>query len=151
MDTISGYLALRVLRNSLARDPRSSVAVGSGWRGASALWTTAEWTSDGCQCWNDARSRHALHSASPEPDVAGRDVENAAPILSRPGAARNVQHRRSRDALRGQPHPGDLPTSSRKEEGGLIRTWLRILQDFTFAFYRQRVGMSGGDTERNAE
>ena len=112
-----GHLAVRVLRNSLAGDPRSSVGVGSGWRSAGALWTDAEWSSDGYQCWNDARCRHALHCASPEPNVAGRDIENAAPILSRPGAARNVQHRRSRDALWGQPHPCDLLTSSRKDRG----------------------------------
>jgi hypothetical protein len=49
MDTISGDLALRVLRNSLAGDTRGSVGVGSGWRSASALWADAEWTSDGCQ------------------------------------------------------------------------------------------------------
>jgi hypothetical protein len=37
------------------------------------------------------------------------------------------------------------------EEGGLIRTRLRILQDVIFAFYRQRAEMSGGDAKRRAE
>ena len=82
VDTISGDLALRVLRNSLAGDPRSSLGVGSGWRSISALWTDAEWTSDGCQWWDDARCRHAPHSAPPEPNVACRDIENATPLLS---------------------------------------------------------------------
>ena len=36
-----------------------------------------------------------------------------------------------------------------KMEG--IRTRLRIFQDFIFAFYCQRVEMSGGDAKRNAE
>lgn len=49
MDTISGHLALRVVRNSLAGDPRGSVGVGSGWRSFNALWTDAEWTSDNGQ------------------------------------------------------------------------------------------------------
>jgi hypothetical protein len=117
VDTISGNLVMRVLRDSLASDPRSSVRLGSGWRSASTLWTDAEWTSDSRQCWNDARCRDALHRASREYIVAGRNIEYATAILSRPGAAGTVQRRRSGDALRGQPHYCDLSTSSRQDEG----------------------------------
>jgi hypothetical protein len=43
VDTISGNLALRVVRNSLAGDPHSSVGLGSGWRSLDALRAFAQW------------------------------------------------------------------------------------------------------------
>ena len=86
--------------------------MGSRWRSARALRSHAEWNSDGRQRGNDARCRDALHSASPQPNVAGRYLENAATVLSGPGVARTVQHRRSGDALRGRSHHRDLPSRS---------------------------------------
>jgi len=47
MGAISGNLALRVLRNSLAGDPHSPVGLGTGWRSPYALRAIAEWISDG--------------------------------------------------------------------------------------------------------
>ena len=117
VDTTSGDLAVRVLRNPVVGGPCSSVAVGSSRRSASALWTDAEWPGDRRQRRNDASCRIALHATSREPDVAGCDIENAAVISSRPSSAGTVQRRRSRDALRGHPHCCDLPTSS-PEDGG---------------------------------
>jgi hypothetical protein len=90
VDTTSDGLAVRVLRNPVAGGPCSSVALGSSRRSANALWTDAECPSDRGQRGNDASCRNALHSASREPDVAGCDVENAAPISSRPSAAGTV-------------------------------------------------------------
>ena len=127
MDTTSGDLAVRVLRNPVAYAPGSSVALGSGWRSASALWTDAQWTGDHRQRWHDARCRNALHSASREPHVASCDIEDAAAISGRPSAARTLQRRRSRDALRGHPHCCyDFPTSSPQNGGrtGLHKAWM---------------------------
>ena len=115
MDTTSGDLAVRVLRNPVAYAPGSSVALGSGWRSASALWTDAEWPGHRRQRWHDASCRNALHPASRQLHVAGSDIENAAAIFGRPSAAGNVQRRRSRDALRGHPHCCDFPTSLGKQ------------------------------------
>ena len=93
VDSISGDLAVRILRNPLAHDPCSSVAVDSSWRPASARWTDAERSGDRRQRWNGARCGNALHPASREPDVASCDIEDAAAISSRPSAAWTVQHR----------------------------------------------------------
>ena len=93
VDSISGDLAVRILRNPVAHDPCSSVAVDSGRRPASARWTDAEWSGDRRQRWNDASCGNALHPASSEPDVASCDIEDAAAISSRPSATGTVQHR----------------------------------------------------------
>ena len=118
MDPTSGDLAVRVLRNPVADAPCRSVAVGSGWCSAGALWTDSEWHSDRRQRRNDASCRNALDTAPRKHDVAGCDIGNAAAISGRPSAAGNVQRRRSSDALRGHPYYCcDLPTSSPQDGG----------------------------------
>jgi hypothetical protein len=79
---LARQLAVRVLRNPVARGSFSAVTLGSGRRLANALWTDAECPSDRCQRWKDASCRNVLHTASREPNVAGCDVENAVPFLA---------------------------------------------------------------------
>jgi len=93
VDTTSHDLAVRVVRNPVAGDPSSSLALGSSRRSADALWTDAQWRGDCRQRGNDARCWNALHTASCEPDVAGGDLENAAAISGRPSTVRTVQRR----------------------------------------------------------
>ena len=93
MDTTSGDLAVRVLRNPVAYAPGSSVALGSGWRSASALWADAQWPRYHRQRWHDARCRNALYTASREPHVASCHIDNAAAISGRPSAVGTVQRR----------------------------------------------------------
>jgi hypothetical protein len=90
VDTTSRDLAVRVLRNPVARGPCRTVVLGSGGRSANALWTDAECPRDRGQRWNDASCRHALHTASREPDVAGCDTAHSVAISSRPSAPRSV-------------------------------------------------------------
>jgi hypothetical protein len=131
LDTISSHLAVRVLRNSLAGDPFSSIAVGSGWCSAGTLWADAERPGDGRQRGNHASDRDALHSATREPDVARCDTEHAATIFGRSGAARTVQRRRSGDAVRRHPYYFDLPASSRQDGERTGSHIAEILQDAT--------------------
>jgi hypothetical protein len=90
VESTSCDLAVRVLRNPVARGPCHTVALGPGRRSANALWTDAECPSDRGQRWNDASCRVALHTASREPVVAGCDIAHAVAISSRPGAPRTV-------------------------------------------------------------
>jgi hypothetical protein len=46
VDTISGHLAVRVMRNPLASASCSALAFGPGWRPPHALWTDVECDSD---------------------------------------------------------------------------------------------------------
>jgi hypothetical protein len=118
MDTTSVDLVVRILRNSLAGAPGRSLAVGSGRRSPRTLWTDAQWHGDRRQRRDHASGRNALHAASREPHVAGSDIEHPAAISGRPSAARTLQRRRSRDALRGHPHYCyDLRTSNPHDAG----------------------------------
>jgi hypothetical protein len=127
METASSDLVVRILRNSLAGAPGRSLAVGSGWGSACAVWIDDEWTGDGCQCWNHAGCRITFHAASREPHVAGSDIEHPAAISGRPSAARTLQRRRSRDALRGHPHYCYDFLTSGPQNGGrtsLHKAWM---------------------------
>ena len=42
MDAVSDDLAVRVLRDPVASGSGSSIALGSGWRGAHTVWANAE-------------------------------------------------------------------------------------------------------------
>ena len=90
LDTAPDDLAVRVLRNSVASAPFSSVTLGSGWGLANALWTDAQRPGDRGQLRDDASCRNTLDTSSGEPSVAGSDVEHAPTVPCRPSLAGTV-------------------------------------------------------------
>src|SRR4029077_1181525 len=90
VDGTSSDLAVCILRNPVARVACGSISVGSDRRSANALRTGDECSSNGQQCRVDARGRNAIHSASCEPNVAGRDIANADATAGRSSVARTV-------------------------------------------------------------
>ena len=90
VDTTSDDLAVRVLRNPLAGGPCGSVVLGPGRRFTNVVRADAERPRDRRECWSDAGCRHALHSASCQPDVASGNSENAASFSSGPSPVGTV-------------------------------------------------------------
>lgn len=93
VDTISGYLAVRVMRNPLASASCNALVFDSGWCSPHAFWTDDERGGDTGQCRSDAGCRNAIHPASIRPNVGGCDPENAAVISGGSSAAGTVQRR----------------------------------------------------------
>src|SRR5215469_16314543 len=95
LDTISGYLAVRIMRNPLASASCKALDFSSGWRPPHAFWTNVECGGDRGQCWSNAGRRNASHLASLWPNVGSCNTENAAVISGGPSKAGTVQYRRS--------------------------------------------------------
>jgi hypothetical protein len=87
MGTTSDDLVVRVVCNLVAGGSGGSVLMGQDRRLVHVVWTDVERPRDRRKRWSDAGRRHATLATSRKSDVARRDTQNAARVLSGPSSA----------------------------------------------------------------